>query len=204
MMAMVCGNCGARFPPEVAAVFFVLNRRRSGGSNPDHKPICVGCEQTARDERTRRRWALTLAGDTINAYARRYGLGREAFEARYGWRAARLAHDIGHAFHNTCTYCWKPYAEMEQGLADVTVDVADPRFEPYYATNTRLCCRSCSTERAQLAPEQWALKLSGWRIWRRQEDYNEAGFVPMQLGFIYELEKAMPAEGPPAARRDLA
>lgn len=183
MNGVVCIRCGVVFPPEEAMVFFRLNpdTRARIHARRARRSVCIGCEQTERDERKRQRRALEKARWTLRFHAAREGMTAPAFGARYGWVVARIVHDIEHAFENTCGYCWRPYAEMEHGLADVTIDIVDRDKPPYYDTNTKPCCRTCNTEKGKLSPEAWALKLQAWRRWRERK-----ADAPTQLTLLEE------------------
>ncbi len=163
---VVCGRCGARYPIYVAEVFFRRNSVGRKAGKCDFRSVCIGCEQAARDEsRQPARW-IGRARDTIKAHAHRAQMPIGMFGARYGWDVARIAHDLEHAFENSCVYCRHPYSEMGHGLADITLDIVDPAAEPHYATNVRPCCRTCNAEKGTLTPAQWARKRLGRDLWR--------------------------------------
>ena len=84
-----------------------------------------------------------------------------------------MAHDLRHALDNTCAYCWFPYNEMGHGLDDVTVDIIDPKKDPYYHTNVQWCCRTCNSAKSTLPPELWARRLIEFR--RRAVYLTKAG-----------------------------
>jgi len=165
------------YPAEIAEVMFAIRQRVRYTS---HRPVCVACEQTDRDDRKRQRRAVAKAHDTTRFHARRHGMGKAEFAAQYGWRPERIAHDIEHAYDNTCCYCQRPYAAMGHGLADVTIDVIDPTKEPFYETNTRPCCMTCNREKGPLTPEQFGRRKQGWRLW---EEHRRIG--PKQLGLAF-------------------
>lgn len=126
------------------------------------RPRCIVCEQEARDAvKERDRWKIK-ARDTLRRHARKYKLSPAEFGTRYAWTVERIAHDLKHAFENTCCYCWKPYAEMPVGIANATIDIFDRGMEPFYS-NTRCCCPTCNTEKGRMTPEQWARRLLVYR-----------------------------------------
>jgi hypothetical protein len=180
--SVACWECGTVYPYDIALVMFhrdLWERIRSRG-----RAVCIPCKQIDRDQRKSLRPALKKAADTVKHHAKRFGMTTSDFTRRYGWEVARVAHDIEHAYENTCSYCWRPYVEMAHGLADVTIDIIDPGQPPYYA-NTRPCCRTCNTEKGRLTPVEWARKLAGWRLWREQQERIAAGLTPTQLGLDF-------------------
>jgi hypothetical protein len=177
MGSVVCQTCGTTYPADVAEMFF--RRGWSSRIRDERRRVCIGCEQTLRDERKRLCRAKTKAHDTIANHANKYGMRKADFARKYGWDADRIAHDVEHAYENTCNYCWRPYAEMEHGLADVTIDIVDPQKEPYYATNTKPCCRTCNTEKGPLNPEQWARKRIGWQLWQDHQTLIAEGLADL-------------------------
>jgi hypothetical protein len=129
---------------------------------------CIPCQQTRSDLRKRLRRSIRKAHSTISNHAKNYALTKRDFERKYGWNADRVAHDIDHAYENTCCYCQIPYVDMPHGLADVTIDIIDPAKEPFYSTNTRPCCGTCNRAKNKMNPEDWAKRLLGWRLWRER------------------------------------
>ena len=178
---VVCPRCGTHYPADVAEVMFARHRRALGIHRARHS-VCIPCEQTRRDDKKRARRWLTKARDTLKNHAKNYDLSPEAFGARYGWDVERIAHDLEHAYANTCCYCWNPYAEMGHGLADVTLDIEDPDDPPYYA-NTTPCCITCNRAKARLTKDQWARRLQGWRLWRQARDRTDK---PTQLALAWQ------------------
>lgn len=172
-----CSRCGGLF----AETFFRKSpdqRLRAGIAA--RRYVCIGCEQTARDEKKGRRRSLVKANNAIRSHARTYvrkGLvsDQAAFAERYDWHADQLAHDIEHAAANGCPYCRRAYADMAHGLADVTLDIIDPRAEPYYRTNVRWVCSTCNKAKQDLSPERWGEQLQAWQRWEhRQHELGQA------------------------------
>jgi hypothetical protein len=126
--------------------------------------VCIGCEQEARDARKKKNPWIAKAQSTIAHHAKKYKMRIPTFRERYGWTIERVAHDLQHAYDNTCPYCWRPYQEMKHGLADVTLDVLYPDKPPQYRTNIRACCRTCNTEKSTMDPEKWERRLRFWRV----------------------------------------
>ena len=168
-----CSRCGGYYAP----VFF---RRRSDQQQMvtrrgAHHFVCIGCELTARTEAKRRDRPREKAKRSYDAHADKFvsaGLiaNRAELATVYGWAVDRMAHDIRHVYENTCPYCWQPFADMEHGLGDVSLDVIDPEREPYYRTNVRWCCVTCNREKSKTPPDEWELKLTMWARWRRQTE----------------------------------
>jgi hypothetical protein len=168
------GPCKRLYPPEVAAVFFRDYSRANNGRRRFY--TCVGCEITARTLRASEdRW-LEKGKSTTYRHAENFGLPTPEFRRRYQWDPPRIAHDLEHAYENTCPYCRLPYENMlvASGLSVITLDIVDPVAEPFYAVNVKVCCATCNTEKGKLTPEQWALKLRGWAIWRGDEPCDMA------------------------------
>jgi hypothetical protein len=67
---------------------------------------------------------------------------------------------------------------MGHGRADVTVDILDPKLEPFYLTNTRLPCLTCNRAKHTMGAEQWALRRRAWDRWR---EWHERTDGPAQL-----------------------
>lgn len=147
---------------------FALNSRSGGYTRittipRQRRSRCIACEQNSRDEAKRRNRWTKKARDTLGRHARKYKLSPAEFRARYSWSVERIAHDMEHAFDNTCSFCWKPYADMPGGYASVTIDIFDRDAEPFYQTNTRCCCPTCNTEKGKMTPEEWARRLQFYR-----------------------------------------
>lgn len=161
-----CRRCGGTY----SEAFF----RAWGDNGRCHqrvRPVCIGCELTARTERKRRNRSLEKARRTLYHHADKYirlgvATSRDDFAERFGWDVRDMAHDIDHATANGCPYCRRPFAEMEHGLADCTLDVIHPDQLPYYRSNARWCCQTCNNEKRRTAPEQWGAKLRDWEQWR--------------------------------------
>jgi hypothetical protein len=94
---------------------------------------------------------------------------RELIE-KYGWNVAEMAHDIEHAFKNGCPECRELFGTMPNGLADVTLDIVDPKQPPYYGVNTRWFCMTCNRIKGQMSSEQWGAEGRWRREWRKQQE----------------------------------
>jgi hypothetical protein len=107
---------------------------------------------------------------------------RELME-KYGWNVTDMAHDMEHAFKNGCPECRELFGNMANGLADLTIDIVDPKQPPYYGLNTRLFCMTCNRVKGQMSPEEWA----GERRWRRewQQQQERLRCNPM-VGTLFE------------------
>jgi hypothetical protein len=139
------------------------------------RSVCIGCRQTARDNEKMRgnRYAVKARNALISHGHKfvRKGVIRcgDELGSRFGWDLRRMAHDIEHAFKNGCSYCAVSYADMPNGLADLTLDIIDPAQPPYYATNTKWCCQTCNRSKAKTTPIRWAKKLLWWVEWRKRQ-----------------------------------
>lgn len=134
------------------------------------RSVCKGCEQTARDAvKLRDRWRPKV-GDCIRRHARRLDLEPDVLRHEYGWDITRMAHDAEHTYENWCPYCAQPFALMDHGLADITLDIFDPSQPPYYGVNTRWICATCNREKGRTSPSEWAALLAAWERWRRRKD----------------------------------
>jgi hypothetical protein len=94
-------------------------------------------------------------------------LSKELLVSRYGWIPVQLTHDAEFQYDNGCSYCHHPYVDMGHGVADITLDIFDPRLPPDYGTNTRWCCMTCQRRKGLLTPEKWAAKQRIYRAWER-------------------------------------
>jgi len=80
-----------------------------------------------------------------------------------------MLHEAKHVYTNGCQYCGKPFALMGHGLADLTLDIFDPRLPAYYPANTRWACMTCNREKSRTPPDKWGAKLACWGKWERTE-----------------------------------
>lgn len=163
-----CSRCREWFTPEV---FF---RRTSTHMHMRRMAVCIGCENTARDNHKQENRWRQKARDTSNRHADKFierGLAssRADFAERYGWNVDRMAHEAEHAFGSGCTYCGHRYLSMGHGLADITLDIVDRDAPPYYATNTTWCCATCNREKGRTPIHLWGAKLVAWSKWRQRQ-----------------------------------
>src|SRR6516165_900012 len=95
-----CSKCGGYY----VAGFFRLQGRSNGEASAlasFRRPICIGCELTARTEakvRDRPREKARRALDSHTARFLHRGVITDRVELRsvYGWDVDRMAHDISH------------------------------------------------------------------------------------------------------------
>lgn len=169
-----CEQCGGWYDQDIA----FQHKRQRQSYNYVYiviDTICIGCRQAARDkEKANDPW-LVKARSSIDHHARKYGLSSKAFCRKYGWEPGRLRYVLSHAYENTCEYCYHPYKEMRNGIADITLDIVDPEQPPFYPTNVKPCCRTCNTEKGTMSPERWNRRLIYWDQWVEQQ-----GQVPRQ------------------------
>lgn len=175
-----CSTCGETYDEEA---FFGHSERRFAYLR--RRPICFGCQQEKRDAGKRcDRW-VKKANGTIARHARRLGLAADVLRLQFGWSPDRLIHDGKHAHKNGCPYCKRLFRDMNGGdLGNITIDVVDPRQEPYYVVNTKWVCATCNKEKQRTPPELWARKLACWDKWERRKAYL-AKFGPDQPQFAW-------------------
>src|SRR5262245_57640987 len=127
-----CSKCGLESDEE--AFFRKKNDPRSRLSAlglTDYHSVCVGCEITDRNEPSPQERARRKAQNSINLHAEKYGMKPSEFAKRFGWDIDRMIYDILHGHENTCPYCYVRYDVMEHGLTDITLDILDPKADPY-------------------------------------------------------------------------
>ena len=170
-----CNECGGIFDVEAGFARAGHAKDSSGLLYIYSRPVCIGCEQGQRDRaKAENRWRIK-ARDTLRRHSAKFNVTRnlslstDEFSDRFVWRIERIAHDMSHAFENTCNYCWKPYGEMPNGHWNVTVDIYDRGADPFYS-NTRICCQTCNREKGQMTPEQWARRL---QYWQEKRDHDQ-------------------------------
>jgi hypothetical protein len=99
---------------------------------------------------------------------------RPDFQSKFGWDIGRMLHDLGHAYVNGCPYCTERFMEMGHGLADITLDICDPRQSLFYSINTRWICQTCNRKKGRVPPELWGAQLTAWERWRRHQEQLSA------------------------------
>lgn len=169
MRYKTCKKCGGTYPE-----IFFRKREWTLRVKSIRRAVCVGCEQTEKDERKRRNRPLAKARSTFYRHAARFikdGLAesRQEFADRFGWGVHQMAHDIEHSHANSCPYCHRPFSEMPGDLSAITLDIVDPEKKPYYTTNVRWICSTCNKEKQRTPPEHWGARLAAWNIWRKQQ-----------------------------------
>jgi len=163
MDAKRCSQCGGVYP----IAFF---RNNKVGHMHMTRSRCKGCEQTERDAKKRDdRW-IVKASNSLYRHAKRLHEQKkiqspEELTELYGWNARQLAHDFEHAYGNGCPFCLVPFADMPNGLADVTIDILDTRKPPYYRTNTKIACMTCNRNKGDMSPEEFEEFLKCWELW---------------------------------------
>lgn len=166
-----CTRCGGLFDEEV---FF---RRKSGPAiaGPDRHSACIGCEQTARDEKKYANRAMVKARNALRTHAAKYiaaGVvsSQAEFAERFDWDIKQMAHDINHTAGNGCQRCRKSFASMGNGLSDVSLDIHFPDHLPFYRTNVRWICKTCNSSKGRASPEEDGRRLAEWMRWQRQQE----------------------------------
>jgi len=169
MRELDCPRCGLTYPEiffrKSWAYAYAQTYRRSN---------CLGCELKDRDEQKKHdRWK-TKANDAFRRHADKYiklGLAksRGEFAEKFGWDVEKMAHQAKHCYENGCRYCGEPFCDMGHGLADITLDVTDPKQAPFYSTNTAWICGTCNREKGRRSASEWALILICWARWRKRQ-----------------------------------
>lgn len=182
----VCAECSGCFDAESGfAANFGYTRITKSSRVQYRRRKCIRCEQNARDAaKQANRW-LIKARDTLGRHTRRYNethntsLTPTQFSHKFFWVPARIAHDMRHAYDNTCMYCWYPYAKMPSGIASVTIDIRDRDDDPAYHINVCVCCNTCNTEKGRMTPEQWQRRLQYWKEVREHD--AKTGYQPARV-----------------------
>lgn len=176
-----CARCKGTYDEE----FFARTRRVSAIANTrsDRRPVCIGCEQTIRDEKKRARRSLVKAHNAIRTHADRWNkkhpdepLTKAEFAERFDWPADQLAHDIDHEYENGCRRCRRSYKSMGNGLSDITLDIIDPQKLPYYRTNVRWICKTCNSAKSDATPDEDGRRLEAWRMWEQTQQQEPCSF----------------------------
>lgn len=173
-----CSRCGGIYDE----VFFRRTRTVSAIADTysDRRPVCIGCEQTGRDERKRQRRSLVKARNALRTHANKYILAgtvttQSEFAERFDWDIKQMAHDIDHTASNGCQRCRRSFKSMGNGLSDVSLDIIDPKKLPYYRTNVRWICRTCNSAKSDIDPDEDGRRLEAWAKWeKRQAELAEA------------------------------
>ncbi len=168
MTSKRCSKCGCLYFGDEVQAFFRANRGNDRCHGSQTRPVCIGCELSARTAAKERNRTLEKARRTRNHHADRFiregaVQNRTDFAERYGWELGQMSHDIAHSSTNGCPYCRRSFSSMAHGLADITIDVVNPEMSPYYRTNCRWVCRSCNAEKQRTPPHLFAAKLESWR-----------------------------------------
>lgn len=174
MQQRQCKRCGGAYP----LVFFRISQRDYALRAKRKNTICIGCEQTERDEKKRYNRPRKKARDAYRRHAKKF-VERDIIKSQdelaqyYGWDIDQMTHDIEHASTNGCPYCHQPFSDMAYGLSDLTLDIVDPEKPPYYTTNVRWVCATCNMEKQRTPPSQWGAKLVSWQRWREIRQKND-------------------------------
>lgn len=151
----------------------------NGKNSCRRKLRCIGCRLTRRTrEKVEGGRSLVKARSAVLTHGRRFmlkGITAVDLVKRFGWRIQIMAQDIDKAVTDICPYCRRPFSEMPNGLADITLDVVDQNKDPYYGINTKWSCMTCNRAKAKSTPEQWARKLMCWeqfRLWESDHKTN--------------------------------
>lgn len=161
------GPCGRVIPADKVHIFFTRRRRqvrlhwashvdtRVSAGPLEYVAVCNVCIQTANDARKHETRYVIKAKEAIRSHAKRRGMDRYDFERAYDWQPECIAEDLELAGKGRCSYCRHHMLDAEHGLENITVDVYDPRLDPVYGVNTRICCKTCNTKKGSKTPEEW-------------------------------------------------
>ena len=139
----------------------------------------MGCERTAHDERKQRDRMLQKIRDTIRRHAKKLGIARDRLMHHYGWTIENLRRDAcEHYEHKGCGYCEEPF---HQGATfnDLTLDIVDPKVEPFYSFNVKWICMACNRMKQLASPVVFAIRLVMWKRWRQRQAVLKAAPVPV-------------------------
>jgi len=118
-------------------------------------PTCKLCEQDKRTKIVRsNRWRAKIRS-TIKAHAKKFGISQIDLQEKHGWNIDQMSHDAEFQYQNGCPECHDQFKIMGNGLADITLDIWDPRIEPGYGSNTKWMCRTCNQAKGDRTPEEW-------------------------------------------------
>ena len=157
--AKTCSRCFVTYEGDEVEVFFYSRKGIP-------LPICIGCELTARTQKTRANRWLQKARDTRRHHANRLGRTVEDLTRFYGWHLMRMAHEAQHVYKNGCQECGLGLEDMGHGLSDLTLDIFDPTGLPTYGANTRWICITCNRAKGDRPPRLHAAWRSAWARWQ--------------------------------------
>jgi hypothetical protein len=83
-----------------------------------------------------------------------------------------MAQEAKEVYQTKCRGCRKPFTGMLHGMSDISLDITDPKREPFYLTNTRWICQTCNRQKGRTPPEQWAALRIGWDLWEQQQTHG--------------------------------
>jgi hypothetical protein len=166
-----CRRCGTTYPPQDIEQAFQTARNSWRVDASLRRHICVPCEDKRDDARKANdRW-IVKARDTLRRHGERLqGVTKHDLVHIHGWSVRQIAHDAEHRYGNGCDYCHKPYADMDHGYSDITLDIRDRRQPPDYGINTAWCCQTCNRRKGILSPEQWARLLHVYTLWVQSQN----------------------------------
>ena len=154
-------------------------RRHADAQGESRRPICMGCEQTAKDERKQHDRMLQKIRDTIRRHAKKFGISRDRLMHHYGWTIEKLRHDaLDHYEHKGCGLCEKPFHKGDT-MNDLTLDILDPKIEPFYSFNVKWICNACNRMKQLASPVVFAIRLAMWKRWHARQAALKAMPVPV-------------------------
>lgn len=174
-----CRRCGGTYSEHFFAS--IGTRVRDASLTSRHRSaVCRGCRDTERDQKKAKNRFPQKARDTIRRHARRFMAAgvikaERDLSERFGWDAAKLAHDAEHAYQNGCPYCAAAFKGMGHGLADIQLDIVDPKRPPFYNLNTRWACQTCNRRKSNTPPEVFGELMAAYRQWAELQKKREAG-----------------------------
>lgn len=122
---------------------------------------CKECDQSRRDTAKSANRYLVKARGAFNRHAVKFisaGIirTREELREKYGWKIEDMAHDMEHAFANSCIQCRRLFSSMPNGLQSIVIDILWPKQPPYYRVNCRWICQTCNSGKRDMDPTDYA------------------------------------------------
>lgn len=157
----------------------------------NRRPVCLMCVQEEKDTAKRPDRVAPKARSILFSHCEKYNrrngtaLKPTEFARKFGWDLKKMAHDIQHAFDNWCSYCESPYSAMSHGLADVTLDIINPKDPPYY-TNVRFCCATCNRRKGEMGATAFGKFLAFAK--RRREFIKAGDGTPLKPQYTFGLK----------------
>jgi hypothetical protein len=182
-LSCLCPSCGYWLPADA-----FTPRRYISGAEP-----CIPCQQETRDARKlANRWVVK-ARTTRRSHARRLGISVPTLEHDYGWELVRIAGELEHAYAGNCPGCGQAFAEMPNGIQDLTVDVIDRDAAPVWGVNTRPLCQTDNRRKGITTTAKRAAIELAYRVRRGQP----------AAARLFEMDRVIPRVRPEPTPRPM-